>query len=79
MLPQATQPTLLPTFEERDIQVTVEEGIHNWHKKYTAEAVDVRSGISMKRKNRKKKDTAINDAKSMLKNALVKEGIIRCV
>ena len=67
-----------PTFEEMVVEIHVSSGnFHNWKWVYTAEAVDVATGITAKGKNYKSKDDAKKHARINLKAILLEKGIIR--
>ena len=67
-----------PTFAERVVETRItREGFHKWQYKYTAEAVDVATGIKAEAKNYKSKDGAKDHARTNLKAILLERGIIR--
>ena len=66
-----------PTFAERDVVAHItKQGFYNWEWVYSAEAVDVASGIKAKAKNYQSKGGAKEHARTNLKAILVERGII---
>ena len=66
-----------PTFAERDVKTDItREGFYKWEYVYTAEAVDVATGIMAKAKNYQSRDGAKEHARINLKDILQKKGII---
>ena len=66
-----------PTFAERVVETRItRKGFHKWKYKYTAEAVDVATGITAKAK-KKSRSGAKEHARNNLKAILLERGIIR--
>ena len=66
-----------PRFEDRDVDAHVYwNGLHEWQWVFSAEAVDMETGISAKGENYKSKKGAIKHARKNLEAVLLKHGII---
>ena len=67
-----------PTFAERVVEARItRQGFNNWEWKYTAEAVDVATGIKAKARKYYSKGGAKDHARINLKTSLLQRGIIR--
>ena len=67
-----------PTFAERVIETRItRHNIYAWKEAYTAEAVDVATGIRAKAKNYHTEGGAKENARKFLKAILLERGIIR--
>ena len=68
----------MPTFAERVVETRITwHNIYAWKEAYTAEAVDVATGIRAKAKNYHTEGGAKENARKFLKAILLERGIIR--